>query len=298
MNPSTTNRRLLTPLPLPVLQVLVAALVMSLGVLIPWSPPRALIVLPLAALAPGYAVVIAVFGLRKRIDVAPTLALSAVLSLALYPLLAVLMYAVGIHLSTPSVVISTDIVIVLMVMVVALRTRLGLPAAEATHPSLQFDAAVLARSTWNGLSGGVRFVATVVVATVLLAGTMHALPKPLPSPFTSMSLHGPWAHINAVIHATPHKKLNVEFSLSNHTNKTQTYHIVTTLDKQPVWSGHTVTLRDGATWVGAVGGYVPAQGCVHQVVIAAHLGNDPTAVASLVVWVRGAPGLPASCQNA
>ena len=298
MNTPMTARRPMAPLPLPVRQLLIAALVMSLAVLIPWTPLRAVIVLPLALLAPGYAVVVAAFGLRRRLDVVPTLALSAVLSLALYPLLSLLMYAMGILVSEASVLFGADALIGVMIVAVLLRTRLGLPVAEATLPSLQFDAAIRTRSVWNGASGGIRFLITVAIAIILLAITMQMLPKPIPTPYTQMNLAGRWAHTGSIVYANPRTPQHIQFAVTNHTNQAQTYRIVPLFDTKTIWPGDVIQqLAVGKTWVGTVSGYVPAAGCIHRLSINLYQGNATQVLTSLTLWLRGTPGLPLSCQG-
>lgn len=297
MNAPMTSRRLLAPLPLPTRQLLLAALAISLGVFIPWTPLRALIELPLALLAPGYAVVVATFGPRKRLDVVPTLALSAVLSMALYPLLSLFMYGLGIRVSEASILLGVDVLILLMVAAALVRTRLDLPVVGATRPSLQFDALIRAGSLWNGTRGGVRFLITVAIAVALLAVTMHMLPTPIPVPYTQLNLAGRWAHTDSIVYADPHQPQHIAFSVTNHTNQAQTYRIVPLFDTKTIWPGHVVSLAVGRSWTGTVSGYVPAAGCIHRLSINLYQGNDTQVLTSLTLWLRGTPGLPLSCQG-
>ncbi|HKO25604.1 MAG TPA: hypothetical protein VJY65_12810, partial [Chloroflexota bacterium] len=75
-------------LPPPARLLLVALGVMNLGVLMPLPALRAALTLPLALLVPGYAVLMAAFGHRQRHDAPLTLAFTVLLSMAMYPLVA------------------------------------------------------------------------------------------------------------------------------------------------------------------------------------------------------------------
>lgn len=290
------TRRLptLAPVPAPAAALLLAALVMTLGVLAPLAAVRAAVVLPIALLAPGYAVVVAAFGARLRLDAVPTLALSALLSMALYPLLSLVLNAVSIRLTTQSVIITTDALIVLLAAVIVVRAQ-----RAASGVAARAFALAQARPHANGLRGGLFVAGALALTGLAVAVTMHLFPTPVDpkTAYAQFYLSGPWAHINTVVHAQPHKRLAVEIGITNQGTSSQVYRVVPLLDEAATWRGpgHDITIPAGGSWRGSVSGYVPAQGCVHRLGITLYVGKSRTPLGDLTVWVRGAPGMPAAC---
>ena len=278
----------------PAAALLLAAVVMTLGVLAPVAAVRAAVVLPIALLTPGYAVVVAAFGARLRLDTAPMLALSALVSMALYPLLSLALNAVSIRLTSQSVIIATDALIVLLAAVIVARAQ---GAASGFAPRTLAQS--LARPHVNGMRGGLFVAGALAVTGLAVAVTMHLFPTPVDpkTAYAQFYLSGPWAHVNTVVHAQPHKRLAVEIGITNQGTSSQVYRVVPLLDEVPTWRGpgHDITIGAGGSWHGSVSGYVPTQGCVHRLGIALYVGKSRTPLGDLTVWVRGASGLPTPC---
>ncbi len=299
--PASTLRTLLARvsqrlgLPVQVVIVLSGIALMTIFTPIPLGLTHVLVVLPIALLAPGYAIMLATFGLQPHVDAVPAFALSAILSLAAYGLLGVALYVVTIPLSMASVLIGTDLLVLLLIGATVLRTRRGMAAVAWTAAS--FDAATAVRTGWNGARGGIRFVAIVGVVCVALLGAQRALPKQAADPYTQFYLAGTWSHLSSIVHAQPHKKLNVEVGITNHTHQARTYRITPLLDNAPTWHARDVTVPSGRTWMGAVVGYVPATGCLHRLSISLSAKGTQALAGPLTLWLRGAPGLPASCKT-
>src|SRR5438270_618448 len=72
------------PVPVQAVILLAATALLTLGVLLPVPVLRVAVVLPLALLVPGYAIITATFGFQERFDTVPTMAFSALLSMASY----------------------------------------------------------------------------------------------------------------------------------------------------------------------------------------------------------------------
>lgn len=281
---------------LPVRLLLVAVAVMTAAVLLPLPLSRVAIALPLALLLPGYAVLSAAFGRQQRHDLAAVLALSALLSLAIYALLGVVLYVITIPISEASVLIAADGLVIGLAAITVARTRAGTPPAAWPSPPPEPMAA--RRSPWSGARGGFLFAATIGVAIAALLVAMGLLPKPPAQQYTQFYLAGRWSHVSSVITTHPHQPLTVEVGLTNRTLHRQAYRIVPSLDNAPSWPAREVTVPSGHSWTGVVTGDVPASGCAHRLSIELRLKGRPGALDRLTLWVHGTPALPASCQAA
>jgi uncharacterized membrane protein len=283
-------------LPLPARLLLAALGLMNLGVLVPLPALRAAVTLPPSLLVPGYAVMMAVFGYRPRPHALLTLAFTALLSMATYPLVALALYAASIPIRTGSVMLSTDGLVAFLVAMAVLRTRCERRTTSVSV--VPFVTSTVLRSPWNGARGGVLFVALVAIAIAALAGARPLLPAPRDQPYTQFYLAGSWAHLSTIVRAPLHQKLVVDVGIINQTHRRQRYQIVPRLDGGPGWPERAVTVPDGRTWTGSLEGDVPPDGCVHRLSIVLRVGRNGTALSPLTLWVRGAPGRlsPAACR--
>jgi uncharacterized membrane protein len=251
-----------------------ATLIMSLGAFMPIPLIRAVMVLPLALCVPGYAFFCAAFGTKRQADTVSTLAISVVLSMALYPLVALGLNTASIRLSTLSVLAAIDILIVLCLAVSVRRPAL---AAWLSWPS--------ATSLWSGLRGGVCFASIVAVVLVALVGALRVLPQAQPVPFTQFYLAGRWAHLDREVAVHPSQQLVVSVGITNHTHDTQTYSIAPVMDAGPAWRGQRVTLAAGGTWVGTLRGPAPRTAGLNRLAIIMNQGKGP-ARSTLTLWVH------------
>jgi hypothetical protein len=282
-------------LPPPARLPLVALGVMNLGVLMPLPALRAALTLPLALLVPGYAVLMAAFGHRPRRDAPLTLALTVLLSMATYPLVALALSAAAIPIRTGSVIVSIDGLVALLVAMAVLRTRRERRTAGVSV--VPFVTTTGLRSPWNGARGGMLFAALVAIAIAALAAALTLWPAPTDQPYTQFYLAGSWVHLSTIVRARSHQKLVVDVGITNQTHRRQRYQIVPRLDGGPGWPGRTVTVPDRQSWSGSLDGDVPADGCVHRLSIALRVGRNDKALSPLTLWVRGAPGTVRSCTT-
>ncbi len=282
------------PLPRAALWALMAAAAMSIAALAPIAAIRALVALPTALVVPGYAAALAIFGPRWRGD-ALGLALSALLSAALYPLLALLLYAASIRLSTASVLVATDALIAACVGIVALRERrAGWVGAAGVRVGTDRDLEGVSepRSGWRDIGLFATLVAVVVGALALL---MPVLPSPVASPYTQFYLAGSWARVHSIARTGVGRRLSVTIGVVNRTHLPQRYLIVPRLDNAP-WRGRILRLGDGGAWSGAISGPVPAGGCAHQLAIRLYaVGGGYRKIGELTLWTHDPSGLPRTC---
>ncbi len=296
--------------------VLAATAVMSLGVVAPVPLARALLVLPVALLAPGYALLMALFGDARRtgLDLVPLLALSILLSLACYPLLALLLHLAALPIATGTVVGATDAAIMLLLAGSSWRSPRHRPGMAPLD--------VATGGAWEELRGGLRFALVVGAAGLILAVTLRLLPPPASVPYTMFYLTGRSAYLTGPVGARGHRSVglgpgercaararaahraaraaatgaigtvDLSIGVTNGSAWRRSYRVAPLLDGVPCWPNQTLSLGPGASWSGHVGGAVPADGALHRLTITLRQPNGngqdrAGSVGPLVVWVRG-----------
>ncbi len=307
--------------------VLAATAVMSLGVVAPVPLARALLVLPVALLAPGYALLMALFGDARRtgLDLVPLLALSILLSLACYPLLALLLHLAALPIATGTVVGATDAAIMLLLAGSSWRS-------PRHHPGMA-PLDVATGGAWEGPRGVIRFALVVGAAGLILAATPRLLPAPVGAPYTMFYLAGRSAYLAGPVEARGYRSVGlgpgercaaraqaahraaraaatgavgtVDLSIGviNGSAWRRFYRVAPLLDGVPCWPNQTLSLGPGASWSGHVSGAVPADGALHRLTITLRQlngnGQDRAgSVGPLVVWVRGAHPLHVTHRGA
>ena len=257
-----------------------------MSVLIPQTYLRAAIVFPIALLLPGYAILLLAFGPHKRLDWVPALSLSALLSMAFYPLAGLLLAAASIAPSTQSMVVAVDVLVAVALAVSFLRSRRRRASvwstswvpAEPPHAEQQ-----------RGLDG--KRMLVLVAATLALGGlglgvARHFEPKPVPQPYTAFYLTGAWSHPPTPVAARAGTPVNPLFSVTNRTHRPQTYKITPAVDGSIAWPSRTVTLSPGATWTGPLQGAMPAGLGLHELIVKLTMQPQGTAVGSLTLWLQ------------
>jgi len=290
----------------PVYALVAATVALNLGVVAPLPALRAIVALPLALFVPGYAVVLALFGRRTPLDAAPLAALAALLSMALYPLLALVLYAAGWPLSTGSVLAATDSAILLFTAMAA--ARLAAPRRPRAYAELRStlptmgleyekDRPLSRRQGPSRLAAGALGVAVMLILLgSVTAGASRLLPASPPAPSTAFYLAGRWSRLSSVVPLAPGHRLAVAVGVANNTGRRQVYRLSPLLDGAR-WRAVRLTLPAGSTWTGTVAGRVPAGGCLHRLSLTLHSGGSRVALRPLVLWVRARTVLPRSCAR-
>lgn len=278
-----------------VVLVLCGALLMSLGAFLPIAALRVVLVMPLALFLPGFAMIVALFGVRPRLDVVVLAALSTLLSMAIYPLVGLALYYAAVRLSTISVVTAMDVVLLLLLGVTVVRANSGW-LGDGPYPTIREARA--RPSVWQGSRGVLLFAAIVAVvgASVLVAAQF--LPQAKKDTFTQFYLSGQWSHDQSTASLAPGRRQTVTVGITNQTRQRHVYRLLPTLDGSPSWIGSSVTLSPGRSWTGAVSGFVPASGCVHRLSIQLVQDGTQLPLDDLVVWLQGSRVLPSSCTRA
>jgi Protein of unknown function (DUF1616) len=308
-------------LPAMCLGLAIAALLVSLllpGVL------RALVSLPILVFAPGYALQFA-FGRRVRnADPWLTIGLSLVLSLALLPLILLLLYVAYRPLDAAAIVVAVTVVTLALAAVGAWLHPDGAAEDEGLEsdpwlPARSASLAVLVAATLGrgglelmGRSGdetddpGARAprlplralaAAAVLLGTgAVIALTWAILPGSSPARYSAIALSGAWSRVHRVTVVAPGKEVAVSVRVENHTATTQRYRIVPRV-LGASWTAPSITLAAGRSWTGTVTGSIPTGGCLHRLLIALRCQNN-ACTQSLVLWLAPRANLPPSCSTA
>lgn len=255
-----------------------SAAVMSLGVLVPVTPLRALIVLPLALLLPGLGVVRAL-SREAPSDPLPTLALSVLLSAALYPLVGLLLYLFSVHLSTTSILIAANVLVAACAARTWMHERSLLPAetAKAVRPATGPQTSI-------NRAGLLVVVGTFAAVLGLLAVSVHSLPVAASPAYTQFSLAGDQSALHRTMTARPGQHVAVAVEVDNRSHAATTYHLTAQMAGTAAWQTISQTIGAGSAWRGQVQGPRVQSLGLHRMEIT--LQQGPHIVGTLSVWVR------------
>lgn len=267
--------------------LLAAGAVLAFAQAIPGDPARGIVVLPVALLAPGYAVTVAVMGRRGPSDPASTLVLSAILSVALYPLLALVLYVLGVRLGRVSVLTATEAVLVGAVAVVALREALGrsVPRSAAGMPPL----AASSRDAFR-IRGATGIAVAGTVACGLVALSLHVLPEAKPAVYSEIHLSGRWAGLQAPVTAPRSGRLEVAIAVTNRSRRAKTYLVWPTVAGARREVPQVLRVQAGRARRSSVNVQVSSPKCLTPLVIDLYEASSRRFVSSVNVWLapRGA----------
>jgi uncharacterized membrane protein len=263
-----------------------AALVLSVGVLIPQTYVRAAIVFPVALLLPGYAILVLAFGPNRRLDWVPSLSLSALLSMAFYPLAGLILAAASIALSTKSIVGAVDVLVAAALAVSFLRSR---PRTEPPNRATWLPAEPPHSEPVRGINGKRMLILTaaaLVLAGLGLVVALHFEPKAASPPYSAFYLTGAWSHLSAPVAATGGTPLRLLVGVTNRTNRLQTYQIEPQVDGAIAWPTRSVTLLPGDTWSGPILGKMPRDRGLHELIVTLTMEPQAAPVGTLTIWLR------------
>ena len=274
----------------PAATLLLAAAAMSAGVLLPVQALRTAVVLPIALLAPGYAV-LAAQRAPTGLDRPPTVALSALVSIAVHLLLGLGLHAASIRIETASVLAAANSLVVALALVIGVRswraTRSGNVAARLPSAARSVGGEQRAASAFDGRSGAALFVTIVAIVVGALAVALRLLPSPVAEPYAQLYLAGRWSHVGAPVRSPSSQPLRVDIGVTNRSDARESYRIVPRVDGRHRWRSRVVTADPAEAWLGSVSGRFPGGRCLHRVTIELYR-REGRRVASLNLWVREA----------
>lgn len=258
--------------------VSMAILFAGLVVILPaaFRPPLAI---P-ALLLPGHAVIAAIFGQQLGFVGYRRVALSVVLSLTSYPILAILMITAEIRLTQQSVVISTTLLIFVCSAAVKFRERRtndAFPQRPANREELTERVPVALRQFFIP-------VASITVAFIVIAASPTLFPRADAQEFTEFSLSKRWSLARGSVPIDPEVEPSVEVHVRNGTATVQQYTISPSIGDTQRWAKLDLTLEPGQTWQGSVSGPIPAGACRSRLEIALNQPGDHTSFDPLVLF--------------
>jgi hypothetical protein len=257
--------------------VLAATAVLALSFLLPTAVRWVLT--PAVLLLPGHAFVCAAFGRRLEFGGVRRVALSALLSLVTYPILALAVSGLSVPMSHTTVAVSTWLFVGACAAVVArrrIRTARGVVTDDVPPSGYrpQLD--------WRQLV--VPGLAMAAALLVVWAGVQY-LPRKPPTTFSAASFAGPWALIDGVVPADPGTDPVVELRVDNRTTSAERYTVEARVVDGPDWSGGRLDIPAGGSHTTTVTGMVPAGACRAKVEVRVRPSNGP-ALDPLTLYVR------------
>jgi Protein of unknown function (DUF1616) len=264
------------------------AALLSASTLLSSGPARTVLVLPLAMLLPGWALLRAVTGSEDRRDLGLAIGLSAMLSIALFVLIALAMSAGSVPLRVHNFVVGVDVVLVVLAAIIHARERVTRSRAEQPPP--------LTSAGRSRFRVPTRWIA-VALATAVLAGTFAALlatyssVRPVEAndnPWIGLALVGPAAHNDAVLRSAPGQSVQLGVEVTNGTRTVQKVTILVQVDGGAWRSESPQVLGLGTSTVERVGLSAPRRAGLHHVVLAIN-GSSGVPGASVGTWVRVVP---------
>lgn len=236
-------------------------LVTGTGVLVAfsWLPPwLAWINLPMAILWPGHCARVALFG-RRGPSTVPPLALSAIGSFALWPLVGLAIASTGTRVT--HLALATGIAVSCLAAAAWSARR----ARKEPNPS---DAAIIRL----GATPKIRWVAVASIAAMLLGAwaTVRFIPRPKAFEFSSIAFSGTWALTRTPVVVDTGRRTVVLANVRNDTDHDQVYRVapaVTTLDGHVVtkqWRAVTVPVPQHSQRSVEVSGEIPVDDCYQQ----------------------------------
>ena len=266
--------------------IVLGAALMTLSTLLPAGPARTVLVLPLALLLPGWALLRAVTGSSDRRDLGLAIGLSAMLSIALFVLIALAMSAGSVPLHARNFVIGLDVVLAALALFVQARERITWARTEST--------AKLTDVVRSRVRVPYRRIAVAVAVVAVLGGTFAALlatyssVRPVAAnenPWLQLSLVGPPAHTDAVLTRSPRESVRLPVEVTNRTRTAQKVRISLQIDGGTWRLVQSRVLGAGDSAIEQVALSAPRQAGLHHVAVAIE-GTPGLTGASVGAWIR------------
>lgn len=245
------------------------------------QPLAGLIGLPLALLLPGHTLLCALVGYEGIGETPLRLTLTVMVSLAVYPLLALTVHRLGFgDMSAGSVALSVSLVSLGASLVAWLR----FPPRDARAESPPVPA---------GRQAVVAGVGMVGVAALVLWGAARLLPEPPVTRFVAIAFDGPTATVRGPVALPTDGPSTVSLRVRNHRPEPARFVLRAWVDGGPAWA--PVGVRVGALdeWRGRVRGPVLPSGCLQRLRIAiTDARGRPVGTRPLKLYYAPAEGQP------
>ena len=279
----------------PLTVIALGALGLSLAVLVPVTPVRAIIVFPLALTVPGYGLVLLALGRARNLDWVPLVALSVIVSIAFYALAGVLLSATSIAISTRNTVIAVDYVTILVIIGSVLRRTPAAGVANGWMPS-EPPAPEAAESTRGGVRLLVIAVAALAIAGVAVGLALHFEPKVAAPPYTQFLSDRELEPAFVADQGRGGATLTVPVAVTNQSSESRDYLIAPDMDGRAAWPRETILLGPGEKWSGTVRGRVPRLAGLHELTVALSEPSTHSTPETLDLWVRASRAASGSAR--
>ncbi|WP_034271022.1 DUF1616 domain-containing protein [Actinospica robiniae] len=266
------------------LHIVLAAGLLAVCLAMP-GESRAFVGLPLALWAPGYCTVLLIFSRRawvSRFDALARLAIACTLSMAVWPLLMLLAYAVHRQVtqaSTVAVFLSFAVVTLLRV---RLRSAAGGRAPVRPGPAR-------GRSPWAAAGA----VGVVLAGAGLTAGLAASLPAQQSSRTGAVALAGSAAKAGGPLARSAPLAGSVEVLVADPGPLTRTFRVSAGIDHAQAWAAATVEVAAGGQREVTLSGPLPATSCLARLRIT--VSSQDGSLAPLVVYFQG--NTPGACPT-
>lgn len=257
---------------------------------------KAVLGLPLAFWAPGYCVAILIFGRvswTARFDGLVRRAMECVLSMAAWPLLVLLAYAIEPRVTASSVERCFLVLVIATLIRIQLTTKSA--GSEETEtdalphqPRLRF-AERLPRASVAAVAG----VAVVVLGGGLTAGLAYSLPPQQVATASAAALAGNAATADKPLARNTAQAGEVSVTIFNPSPIARSYRITATVTGAGTWTAAVATVPADSHGTAELRGALPPTACLSRVSIV--VSDSSERLQPLVTYFRG--NEPGSCEQ-
>jgi uncharacterized membrane protein len=268
-----------------------ATVLVMAGLLLP--PSLRWLTVPLVLWLPGHALVCADFGHSLELTGVRRVCLSVLLSLATYPILALVVSALGVAMSGITVAVSTWVFIGGCAAVVWRRTRRSGHTGGEVPREGSGEVPGAGPGRRSALTA-VMVPGAAIVASMLIAWAgVTMLPRKPADEFSAAAFDGPWALVSSVVPVQPDTFETVAVRVWNHTSHPVTYRVTGAVDEGEAWSSTRLEIRAGHSEVVQVVGAAPAGACRARLSIGIQASQGPP-LNPLTLYLKDAE---ATCES-
>jgi hypothetical protein len=230
--------------------VFAAALIVAFMQLLPAGPARAVVVIPIVLLVPGWAAYVAIFGGARPADVVVGLTFMVALGMGVLIVNGLVLNAVGVRLSETTLVVGPALLACVMLIVARWGgADTSLPIPVAALPRAVVPAIVVCLS--------------LVIGAAAVTYAADRLPSPVSQPFTELSFAPAYASAGQASRVVPGQVVTLPLELRLRGLAHVSYRVRTYLDGAQVGATNASVLAP--LWSGAVSVAVPPGRCLHKV---------------------------------